>query len=161
MAQWQHHTKYRFKIQKYPQGTTTFPIVDIEQKFKCRFQKMTGNAPAGVKNVYFEDFAERSGKKAWTPEVEDLAYESSEVSLYLRWRSDECDDVRANADDFYEYVVGQKLEWFDTLRNRYLQLVLDKAPSVETEILDRKPNYLIMKYTFTNFGGKPTLASLL
>lgn len=158
---WQHHTPYRFKIQKYKQGTTNFSQIDIEEQFKCRFQKMTGVAPTGVKNTYSEDFSEVSGKKVWVPAPDDLAFESSEMSLYLRWRSDECGDVHQCADDFFNYVVGQKLEWYDTFRKRYLQLILEKAPSIETEILNRKPNYLIVKYVFTNFGGKPDTESQL
>lgn len=158
---WNHATPYRFKIQKYKQGSTTFEQIDIEEQFKCRFQKMTGVSPTGVKNTYSEDFSEVSGKKVWTPAPSDLAFEASEVTLYLRWRSDECDDVHQYADNFYNYVVGQKLEWYDSFRKRYLQLILEKAPSVETEILDRNPQYLIMKYVFTNFGGRPTTTSKL
>ena len=116
---------------------------------------MTGNAPTDVKNTYSEDFAEKNGKKVWTPQPSDLAYSSSEISLYLRWRSDECGNVQEWSEKFFEYVTGQKLEWHDTFRpNRYWQLLLEKAPSVETEILSNKPNYMIVKYTFTNFGGR-------
>lgn len=155
MAEWQHHTPYRFYIQKYPQGTTTFNTVDIEEYFKCRYVKMTGNGHSDVKNIYAEDFSEMDGQKVWIPPLSALSYKTSEISLYLRWRSDECGDVQEWSDKFFEYVTGQKLEWHDSFRpDRYWQLLLEKAPSIETEILSRKPNYLIVKYTFTNFGGK-------
>lgn len=155
MEQWQHPTQFRFYLQKYPQGTTTFPPIDVEEQFKCRYVKMTNNAPTDVKNTFSEEFCEMDGSKVWTPQPSDLTYKSSEISLYLRWRSDECGDVQEWSQKFFEYVSGQKIEWHDTFRpDRYWQLILEKAPSVETEILSHKPNYLIIKYIFNNFGGK-------
>lgn len=153
---WTHATKYRFYAQKYPSSDEEeTDLIDIEEEFKCRYVKMTGNTQTDVKNVYTEDFAEMNGKKTWCPDVEDIAYNSSEISLYLRWRSDECGDVLEWSDKFFEYATGQKIEYHDTFRpNRYWQLVMTKAPEVQTELLNQEPKYLIIKYTFTNFGGK-------
>lgn len=150
-----HPTQYRFYLQKYPQGDTTFDVEDVEQLFKCRYVKMVGNTHTDAKNIYAEDYAEANGSRVWTPAADDVVYKSSEISLYLRWRSDECESVLDWSDKFFEYVSGQKLEWHDTFRpDRYLQLVLEKAPEIQTEILNCKPNYLIVKYIFNNFGGK-------
>lgn len=153
---WQHATKFRFYIQKYSQGTTTFPITDIEESFKCRYVKMVGMGHTDVKNTYSENFAEANGLRMFTPPVADIAYDKSEISLYLRWRSDECGDVHEWANKFFDYVTAQKLEWHDTFRsNGYWQLILEKAPEIKTETLIHKPNYLIVSYKFTNFGGGP------
>lgn len=155
MAQYIHPTEYRFYLQKYPQGNTSFEEIDVEEYFKCRYVKMTGNSPTEVKNTYSEDFVEVSGKKVWTPPVDDLAYKPSEIKLSLRWRSDICEDVHVWSQKFFNYVTGQKIEWNDTFRpGRYWQLILEKAPEVTTEILYTDPKYLIVEYTFTNFGGK-------
>lgn len=155
MEQWNHHTPYRFFLQKYPQEDSHFNMLDVEETFKCRYVKMTNNAPTDVKNIYTEDFCEMDGSKVWIPYPTDLTYKSSEISLYLRWRSDECGDVHEWSQKFFDYVSGQKIEWHDTFRpNRFWQLILEKAPSVETEILSSNPKYLIMKYTFNNFGGQ-------
>lgn len=152
---WTHPTKYRHYIRKYPQGSNTFSEIDIEETFRCRFQKMTNACQTDVKNIYEEDYSEQNGSRIWVPSVEDLAYKTSEISLYLRWRSDECGDVQEWSDKFFNYVTGQKLEYHDTLRpNRYWQLVFEKAPDVQTEILNNSPQYLIVKYTFKNWGGK-------
>lgn len=152
---WTHPTKYRFYLRKYPQGDVTFSEIDIEETFKCRFQKMTNAAPTDIKNIYEEDFAEQDGSRIWVPGTEDLAHKTSEISLYLRWRSDECDNVQEWSDKFYNYIAGQRVEYHDTFRpNRYFQLLMEKAPEVQTEILYSEPHYLIVKYTFKNWGGK-------
>lgn len=152
---WTHPTKYRFYLRKFPQGDVVFPEIDIEETFKCRFQKMTGGGYTDVKNLYDEDFAENSGLRIFVPSPEDLAYSSSEISINIRWRSDECGDVQEWSDKFFQYVTGQRIEYRDTFRpNRYYSLILEKAPSIETEILYSNPQYIIIKYTFKNWGGK-------
>lgn len=155
MAEFVHPTKFRHYLRKFSQGETSFPEIDIEETFKCRFQKMTGLIHTDVKNIYTEDFAEQSGLRIFIPEKDDLAYSASEISINLRWRSDECDSVQEWSDRFFNYVSGQKIEYHDTFRpNRYVQLILEKAPDVETEMLYSNPQYLIVKYTFKNWGGK-------
>lgn len=160
MGNWAHSTKYRHYIKKYPQGNTSFQQIDIEEQFKCRFQKMSNATQTGAKNVYIEDYAEHNGARIFVPTV--IVYESSEIDLYLRWRSDECDDVLIESDNFFNYISGHKFEYHDTFRpNRYWQFVLKKAPAVQTEILNSDIQYLIIKYTLTNWGGKPYATSQL
>lgn len=150
---WNHHTPYRFYIQLYPQNGVKQPVWDVEESFACRYVKMTNNAPTDVKNTYSEDFPEADGSRIWLPP--QLTYKSSEITLYLRWRSEECGNVLLAERIFREAITGQKLEWHDTFRpNRYWQLVLEKAPEFQTEILNRDKQYIIVAYKFTNFGGK-------
>lgn len=148
---WQHPTEYRHYLRKYPQGDTTFDEIDIEETFKCRFQKMSNATQTDVKNIYEESYAEKSGSRLFCPPVDDLAYNTSEIALYLRWRSDECDDVLYWSDKFFKYITGQRFEYHDTFRpNRYWQFVMEKAPSAETDT----PQYLIIKYTLKNWAGE-------
>lgn len=152
---WQHPTKYRHYIQKFPQGNTSFEKIDLEEAFKCRFQKLTNAVQTDVKNIYTEDFAEHSGVKVFTPPVSDLAYNASEIVLCLRWRTEECGDVIYWSDKFFDYITGQKFQYNDTLTpNRYWQLIMEKAPSIETKLPNGDPRYLIMKYTLRNWAGK-------
>lgn len=155
MATFVHPTQFRHYLQKYPQGETTFDEIDIEETFKCRFQKLTNAVQTDIKNIYTEDFAERSGVNMYVPPVSDLAYNTSELALYLRWRVEECEDVLYWSDKFFKYITGQKFEYHDTLtQNRYWQLIMEKAPSVETKLPNGTPRYLIMKYTLKNWAGE-------
>lgn len=151
---WVHHSGYRFYIQKYPQGSVSFQRIDVEEKFQCRFMKMDGVVESAVKNVYTEDYAEIDGVRVHAPLPNKLRYSSSDIILKLRWRSDECADVLAAADEFFKYVTGQKLEWYDTFRGRYLELILTDSPTVEYQKLNSPVKYLVMSYKFKNFAGK-------
>lgn len=155
MAQWQHHTPFRFYLQKYPQDGTTFPVIDIEAQFKCRYVSLENAVLPAVKNTYMEDFAERGGRKVWTPKPNKLAYDTSELALTLRWRSDECGDVQKCSDDLINYITGQKIEYHDTFRpDKYWQLIMTAAPAIKAEQLHGALQFRYMQLKLTNWAGK-------
>lgn len=147
-----HPTKYRFYIQKYPEENTWLsPMVDIEEKYDCRYMSFDGLTFDGdIQNTYSEVFAENSGEKIWLPPQNDLAFKSKECTLKLRFKDG---DVEARARKFYEDYRGVKAEYHDTFRNKYVSLILIKAPSVEYEHLADETSYLVVSYTFLNFMG--------
>lgn len=153
---WTHPTKYRHYIQKYPKGSTTFSKIDIEEQFQCRFVKMKGTDAQSVKNYYSEEHNDHDGINVWVGDTP--VYKGGDISLTIRWRSDECDDVIAKSDAFFEYISGKRLEYSDTLRpNKYFQLLCTAEPTVEDENIkdDGGVKYRFITYKFTNFGGKP------
>ena len=123
----------------------------------CQMQGVDGG---GVKNTYTEDYAEQNGLRLWTPKPDDIRFKENDVTIKLRFRSEECGDVIAARDAFYNYVAGKKLEWYDTFRKKYLQLCLIEAPTIEYEKLTGS-QYCVMSYKFKNFGGKPYTSSQL
>ena len=152
---YKHHTKYRFYIQKYPQGDTTFPMLDLEEHFNCYYKSFSGNKPTKVVNVYEEKFAEKSGSNLWVPDVADIAYDTSDITLTLVWKSNEEYAVLEDEQAFFYYVTAQKLEYHDTFRpDRYWQLCLIDAPDDGEELLHGGLQYRVVKYKFRNFGGK-------
>lgn len=155
-----HPTQYRHYVRKYPKGTTVYPQIDIEQVFQCRFVEMSGADNLSVKSVYTEDYAGHDGLRVWNSDTP--VYKGGDISITLRWRSDECDDVLERSDAFFKYISGQKLEYNDTFRpNKYWQLICSASPTVEAENLSSAIKYRFITYKFTNFGGKPTSTSIL
>lgn len=155
MAQWHHHTPFRFYLQKYAQNGVAFPVIDIEEHFKCRYVSLENTNPTAVKNTYTEDYAEHSGKRLYVPAPEELAYDTSELTLTLRWRSDECGNVQQCSDAFFNYITGQKIEYHDTFRpDKYRQLIMTAAPSVKAEQLHGDLQFRFMQYKLTNWAGK-------
>lgn len=148
-----HPTQYRHYIQKYKKGTTIFSKIDIEQQFQCRFVEMTGTDARSVKNVYTEDYNDHNGTRLWIGDTP--VYKGGDISLTLRWRSDECGDVIAKSDEFFEYISGQRLEYSDTFRGKYFELICTAEPTVKSENLKDGIKYRFITYKFTNFGGKP------
>lgn len=152
---WNHSTQFRHYITKYPQNGEAFDKVDIEEFFKCRYVSLSNAIQTSVKNTYTESFAEHDGTRVWTPSYTDLAYNTSEMTLCLRWRSDECGDVQEWSDKFFQYVTGQKIQYNDTFRpNKYWQLLMTNAPTIMAEKLFGDLQYRFVNFKFTNWGGR-------
>lgn len=144
--------QYKFYIQRYKKGSTSYPKRDIEEYYKCHYKQFKGFFFDGeIKNSYTEDYAETSGDRVWLPEQTDLAFKSYECKLELLFKKDTCqEDVRK----FYEDIRGVKLEYSDTFRNRYLPVILIKQPNVEQEILYGDSPYMLVSFTFNAFKGQ-------
>lgn len=146
-----HKTDYRFYIQPYPHGTTTYQKEDIEQKYDCDYMRMTGLSFDGdVKNTYEEDYSEMSGKRVFIPPKSELAFSSTECKLKLFFKGG---DVKARVQQFCNDYMGQKIEWSDTFRGRYATLLMTKAPNIESEKLYGPVPIMVVEFTFTNILG--------
>ena len=154
MAEWHHHTSFRFYIQKYPQEGVTFSPIDIEEQFKCRYVSLEGAKPTKVKNIYKEDYLERSGKRIYVPKPAKLTYDTSDLLLTLRWRSDECGNVQTWSDSFFDYITGQKLEYHDTFRpDKYWQVLMEESPVIKASQLYGSPQFIFIQYKLANWSG--------
>lgn len=152
---YKHHTDFRFYIQKLKQGDITFPQLDIEEYFNGYYARFEGLAEDGeVANVYIENFAEDSIAKVFQPPTDEIAHETTEVTLTMLWKSNEDYEVQEDERVFYEYIKGQALVYTDTFRKKYWLLILKKQPKKVAEKLHGKQQYREVSYTFTNFGGK-------
>lgn len=154
-----HPTKYRFYMQKYPDGNQMSPLVDVEEQYDCRYMRFDGTLFDGdIQNVYTESFAERSGDNVWTPKQGELACKSKECTLKLRFRDG---DVESRARKFYEDFRGVKVEYGDTFRKRFVSLILIKEPKIEFERITEESSYLVVSYTFLNFLGRSYTKSIM
>lgn len=148
MADYIHPTSYRFYIQKLNSGSK----IDIESTYNCRYKQFKDIANNGdIHNSYSEIFVENDGEKLWLPNQKDITYAPYDCTLELLFKGDNC---QKNARDFYEYIEGERLEYSDTFRNRFLLLSLLKAPSIQMERLYGNQKYMLVSYTFRNYKGR-------
>ena len=157
---------YKFYIQRYSRKhynkeTSQYDkedigeLIDIEEHFKCKYVKFEGLSETGkVKNIYTETYAETEELRVYIPD--EVLYENTDLSLTLLFAPDtENDsDVQDNERAFFEYVSGNKIEYHDTFRNRYVSLLLINKPEVVGEVLYGGSRYREVKYTFKNIYGR-------
>ena len=157
---------YKFYIQKYSRNhwnkeTSQYDVeakgelIDIEEQFKCKYVKFEGLSETGkVKNIYTETYAETEELRMYIPD--EVLYENTEMSLTLLFAPDSTNDsdVQENERAFFEYVSGNKIEYHDTFRNRYVSLILLNKPDVVGEVLYGGSRYREVKYTFKNIYGR-------
>lgn len=151
-----HSTKYRFYIQRYPEGTTKYNVLDIEESFDCHYKAMGNNAQPAVKNFYEEKFAEQNGSKIWLPQSpSDVAFDTSELTLELLFKSNRDYEVLHNEQRFLDYITARRFEYHDTFRpDRYWQLTFVSAPETKGEILYGGQQYRWVAFKLKNWGGK-------
>lgn len=143
---------YNFYIQKYTQGTTHFSKVNIQTTYHCLYKQFKDFFFNGdVKNTYTESYAEQSGDRVWIPPKDELTFSSYECKLELLFDKATC---QADARKFDEDFRGQKIEYSDTFRNRYVTLLMTKQPTIKQEILYGERTYMLVEFTFTNILGK-------
>lgn len=157
---WTHPTQYRHYLRLYPQNGTTSAEVDVEEEFKCRYVSLENAVNPTVKSVYVESYADHDGDRVWT--ATDVLYNSSELTLTLRWRQDECEDVQEWSEKFIKYITGKKFEYHDTFRpDKYWQFIFKDTPTVNAERLYGSQQYRYLSFKLSNFGGKPKETSQL
>lgn len=149
---------YKFFIQKYPLPGSAFPKLDVESHFGCKYISLTNSQNSEVKNIYTEDYAESSKLRTFTPVPDDRAYKSQECVLSLLFHSADC---LSKAEALFDYIGGQKIEFSDSFRNRFIQLIPTKY-SVKEEILYRgADSYQVVEVTCTKFDGQSYTESQL
>lgn len=157
------HPLYRFYLQRYPEGDTTYPVIDIEAFFNCYYQSMTNNGQTAVKNYYEESWVEHNGSRLWLPKTsDDIAFDTSELTLSLLFKSNENYEVLSDEKRFLEYITAKRFEYHDTFRpNRYWQLTFVAAPETKQEILYGNRQYRLVSFNLKNWGGKYYTSSQL
>ena len=157
---------YKFYIQRYSRKhynkeTSQYDkedigeLIDIEEQFKCKYVKFEGLSETGkVKNIYTETYAETEELRMYIPD--EVLYDNTDMSLTLLFSpySENDSDVQDNERAFFEYVSGNKIEYHDTFRNRYVSLLLINKPEVVGEVLYGGSRYREVKYTFKNIYGR-------
>ena len=157
---------YKFYIQKYGRKywdknksqyveEAKGELIDIEAQFKCKYVKFEGLSETGkVKNIYTETYAETEELRMYIPD--EVLYENTDMSLTLLFAPSSANDndVQDNERAFFEYVIGHKIEYHDTFRNRYVSLLLLNKPEVVGEVLYGGSRYREVKYTFKNIYGR-------
>ena len=157
---WNHATQYRHYIQMYPSADKEHPEIDLEEYFKCRYVSLKNAVSPSVKSVYTEDYAEQDGKKVYA--APNVVRNSSELTLTLRWRSDECGDVQRWSQTFTVFISGKKFQYHDTFRpNKYWQFIFTDTPTIEAERLHGDLQYMYLSFKLLNFGGVPYRESQL
>lgn len=145
-------TTYHFYIEKMNKDGSFSTKIDIESTYNCHYKQFKDIFWDGdVQNSYSEVYSENDGERLWLPDKEDLAFAPYECTLELLFKKESCqEDIRK----FYEDIVGTRIRYSDSFRNRYLYLTLLKQPSIQQEILYGNRPYILCSFTFRNYKGR-------
>ena len=124
--------------------------VSIEDYFQgMKFVSCTGLIDKGkIKNIYTENYAETSELRVFIPAT--ITRENTEIEFSFGFQGENRRDV---FDSFVEWVSGHKIRYWDTCRNREVDMVLINEISVDEDILLGTSPYIIVPFVFKNING--------
>lgn len=127
------------------------PIMNLERDFAgMSVLKVTGLLNKGApKNIYTETYADADADRVYLP-PEGVKYSATQVSISAIFIGNTC---RAEYDKFVDYISGNKIEYWDNVRNRKAILVPKDAIEIDTDIVKGVP-HLVVAFNFTNIYGK-------
>lgn len=124
---------------------------DIEAKFDgLHYVKCDGISTYGaVKNIYTETYSETSELRVYLPET--VARENTDIEFEFVFDGD---NRRDTYHSFVEWLSGHRLKYWDTLRNRELEMILMESVEPEEDELYGSHPYIKVPFKFKNLKGE-------
>lgn len=124
---------------------------DIEATFEgLHYAKCTGLDSYGkVKNLYSETYSETSELRVFLPET--VARENTDIEFEFVFDGE---NRRDTYHSFVEWLSGKKLKYWDTLRNRELEMILMESVEPEEDELYGSHPYIKVPFKFKNLKGE-------
>ena len=110
----------------------------------CKGLSTKGN----IKNIYTENFAEVEDLRVYMPET--VVRENTDIEFVFGF---EKENRRDTFDSFVDWVSGYKIKYWDTARNRELEMVLIDKVEVDEDILIGSSPFITVNFKFKNLKG--------
>lgn len=101
-----------------------------------------------IKNIYTENFAEFEDLRVYMPET--VVRENTDIEFVFGF---EKENRRDTFDSFVDWVSGYKIKYWDTARNRELEMVLIDKIEVDEDILLGSSPFITVNFKFKNLKG--------
>lgn len=101
-----------------------------------------------IKNIYTENYAEVEDLRVYMPET--VVRENTDIEFVFGF---EKENRRDTFDSFVEWVSGHKIKYWDTARNRELEMVLIDKVEVDEDILIGSSPFITVNFKFKNLKG--------
>ena len=101
-----------------------------------------------IKNIYTENFAEVEDLRVYMPET--VVRENTDIEFVFGF---EKENRRDTFDSFVDWVSGYKIKYWDTARNRELEMVLIDKVEVDEDILIGSSPFITVNFKFKNLKG--------
>lgn len=127
--------------------------ISLEEYFQgMKYIKCEGLSTKGKpKNIYVEEFAEDSRPLVYIPE--EISREMTEVEFEFVFYGDNRREVY---DNFCDWITNYYVRYWDTCRNREVDLLLLEAIEPSEDKLYGSTPYIIANFKFKNINGIST-----
>lgn len=101
-----------------------------------------------IRNIYSESFAEVEDLRLYIPET--VVRENTDIEFEFGFK-------KANRRDTYhsfvDWITGHKIKYWDTARNREVEMILIEKIEVDDDLLKGDSPYIVVPFKFKNLKG--------
>ena len=141
--------KYKFYMSRWIDNAWE-EQVSLEDYFSgMKYVSCEGLSTKGkIKNIYTENYAEVEDLRVYMPET--VVRENTDIEFVFGF---EKENRRDTFDSFVDWVSGYKIKYWDTARNRELEMVLIDKIEVDEDILLGSSPFITVNFKFKNLKG--------
>lgn len=145
-------TDYKFYIQRQINGEWE-EAVSIEEYFNgMKYCKCVGLSTKGKpKNVYTESYPETDELRVFLPET--VVRENTDLEFEFVFIGKTRRDIY---DNFVSWISGHRLKYWDTCRNREVEMILLESIEPDEDELHGSEPYIKATFKFKNLKGQTT-----
>lgn len=141
---------YKFYMSRWV-GNKWEADTDLEATFQgMKYVSCEGLSNYGkIKNIYTETYAETDELRVYMPE--NVARENTDIEFVFGF---EKENRRDTYDSFVSWISGKKLRYWDTCRNREVEMILVEKVEVDEDYLIGSSPFITVQFTFKNLNGQ-------
>ena len=142
-------SKYKFYMSRFIDGSWESEV-SLEDYFDgLVYLSCIGLSNFGKpKNIYSESFAEVEDLRLYIPET--VVRENTDIEFEFGFK-------KANRRDTYhsfvDWITGHKIKYWDTARNREVEMILMEKIEVDDDLLKGDSPYIVVPFKFKNLKG--------
>lgn len=139
---------YKFYMQEIASPDNKV-VKDLEKDFSgLKYLSSKGVSSKGTQRVYTEEYSEANGVRVHIPK--DTTVEAVDVQFEFAFIGATRRDV---FDSFFDYVKGKKIRYWDSARNRKIEMYLSDKVEPSEDILIGSTPYIKATFKFKNING--------
>lgn len=146
--------EYKFYMSRYDQSQNRWEeAVELTERFDgliyCQCEGL--GSYGEVKNIYTESFPESESLRVYLPEK--VNRESTDIKLTVAFTKE---NRRDTYDSFVEFITGKRIKYWDTVRNREVEMIQTESIDVDEDIVYGSAPYIAVEFPFKNIKGYST-----
>lgn len=141
---------YKYYISRYVNDSWE-QETSLEDNFSgMKYVSCSGLSVKGkIKNIYTESYPESDSLRVYIPET--IARENTDIELKFAFSGENRRDIY---DQFCDFITGYKIRYWDTCRNRVLEMILIESIEPDEDFLYGSSPFVTAKFKFKNLKGQ-------
>lgn len=142
--------EYKFYIQQINKDNSIGLQKDLEKDFVgLKYIKLEGIDNYGKPRIYTENYADSNDLRVYIPS--NMTRDNPELTLTVAFVGE---NRRNTYHEFINFISGRKLIYYDTCRNRKVNMVLLNEVSINEDKLIGSTPYIEVSIRFKNLSDK-------